>query len=122
MPLKCPYYHCKKKVMDQVTFEQLPSAVCEIYNKIEALEKLLIEQGNGRTEDESNQLLTAPQAAVYLNIKLPTLYSKVSKRELPVMKRGKKLYFSKKELLEYLKTGRKKTMAELDLESKNFKG
>jgi hypothetical protein len=43
------------------------------------------------------------------------------------MKRGKRLYFSKLELLEYLKGGRKKSVAEIEAEadallSKNKKG
>jgi len=62
-----------------------------------------------------------------LNLSIPTVYSKVSRNELPVMKRGKRLYFSKLELLEYLKGGRKKSVAEIEAEadallSKNKKG
>ena len=58
--------------------------------------------------DQPEQLLTIQQAAAYLSLTLPTMYRKVSIGELPAMKQGKRLYFSRIELLEYLKEGRKK--------------
>lgn len=60
-----------------------------------------------------DQLFTIQQAAAFLGLTVATMYTKVSKAELPVMKRGKRLYFSQTELTEYLKTGRKQTYAEV---------
>ena len=60
------------------------------------------------TTDQPEQLLTIQEAAEFLSLTVPTMYSKVSKGELPVMKRSKRLYFSRTELLEYIKYGRKK--------------
>jgi len=51
---------------------------------------------------------------------VPTIYSKVSKGELPVMKRSKRLYFSSTELMKYLKRGRKKSNAEIEQEAKAY--
>ncbi|WP_374464829.1 hypothetical protein [Chryseobacterium sp.] len=49
------------------------------------------------------------------------LYSKVSKGELSVMKRSKRLYFSRTELLEYLKEGgKKKSNAEIKAEAEAY--
>lgn len=70
--------------------------------------------------DHPDQFLTIQQAAELLSLTGPTLYSKVSKAELPVMKRGKRLYFSRIELLEYLKAGRKKTNAEIEAEAETY--
>jgi len=42
------------------------------------------------------------------------MYGKISRGELPVMKRGKRLYISRAELLEYLKDGREKSNAEIE--------
>lgn len=70
--------------------------------------------------ETTEQLLTVQQAAEFLNLTVPTIYSKVSKGELPVMKRSKRLYFSKKELIEYLKAGRKKTNAEIEAEAHEY--
>jgi excisionase family DNA binding protein len=47
------------------------------------------------TTEQPEQLLIVQEAAQFLNLTVPTIYSKVSKGELPVMKRSKRLYFSK---------------------------
>ena len=70
--------------------------------------------------DHPEQLLSIQQAAEFLSLSVPTLYSKVSKSELPVMKRGKRLYFSRTELMEYIKEGRKKSNAEIEAEAEAY--
>lgn len=65
------------------------------------------QQANSQLQ-KPEQFLTVQEAAKFLNLTVPTIYSKVSKRELPCMKRGKRLYFSSTELMEYIKEGRKK--------------
>ena len=70
--------------------------------------------------EQPEQLLTVQEAAQFLNLTVPTMYSKVSKGELPVMKRSKRLYFSSTELMEYLKEGRKKSNAEIDQEAETY--
>lgn len=69
---------------------------------------------------EPEQLLTIQQASEFLSLSVPTIYSKVSKDELPYMKRSKRLYFSRTELLEYLKEGRKKSTAEIEQEAEAY--
>ena len=69
---------------------------------------------------QREQLLTVQEAAKFLNLTVPTIYSKVSKGELPVMKRSKRLYFSSTELMEYLKEGRKKSNAEIEQEAEAY--
>lgn len=64
--------------------------------------------------------ISISEAAGFLNLSVPTLYSKVSRGELPVMKRGKRLYFSRAELLAYLKAGRKKSNAEIEAEADQY--
>ena len=70
--------------------------------------------------DQPEQLLTIQEAAEFLSLTVPTMYSKVSKGELPVMKRSKRLYFSRTELLDYLKDGRKKSNAEIEQEAEAY--
>lgn len=64
-------------------------------------------------QDEADQLLTIKQTAEILSLSVPTIYGLVSKGEIPHSKKGKRLYFSKQELLEWVKAGRKKTNAEI---------
>ena len=54
------------------------------------------------------------EAAEFLSFISATMYDKISRGELPVMKRGKRLYISRAELLEYLKDGREKSNAEIE--------
>ena len=72
------------------------------------------------TTDQPEQLLTVQEAAEFLSLAVPTIYSKVSKGELPVMKRSKRLYFSRTELMEYIKAGRKKSNAEIEAEAEAY--
>jgi len=71
-------------------------------------------------KDQSEQFLTIQEAAEFMNLSVPTMYSKVSKGELPVSKRGKRLYFSRTELLDYIKQGRRLTNDEIEAEAVNY--
>jgi len=103
-----------------LTFDQLPKAVTMLTNEVSELKRLLIEQCNQQPTEKPEQLLTIQEAAQFLNLAVPTIYSKVSKREIPVMKKGKRLYFSSTQLMEYIKNGRKKSNAEIEAEAKNY--
>lgn len=50
----------------------------------------------------------------------PTIYGLVSERKIPHSKRGKKLYFSRRELLVWLTNGKRKTRDEIAAEAVNF--
>jgi excisionase family DNA binding protein len=62
---------------------------------------------------EADEILTIKEAAILLSLSVPTIYGLVSRSEIPVNKQGKRLYFSKHELIAWIKTGRKKTGAEI---------
>jgi excisionase family DNA binding protein len=68
------------------------------------------------TEPEED-ILSIQQAASFLNLTVPTLYTLNSKREIPSCKRGKRLYFSKADLVNWVKQGRNKTLAEIESEA-----
>ena len=103
-----------------LTFDQLPKAVTMLTKEVSELKRLLIEKQERPTTEQPEQLLTVQEAAQFLNLTVPTIYSKVSKGELPVMKRSKRLYFSSTELMEYLKEGRKKSNAEIEQEAEAY--
>ena len=89
--------------------------ITDISERVTANILKAVQNNNPKTE-QPEQLLTIQEAAQFLNLTVPTIYSKVSKGELPVMKRSKRLYFSRTELLDYLKEGRKKSNAEIEIE------
>jgi len=75
------------------------------------------EQGG---QPETDEILTVQDAAKFLSLSVSTIYSLISKGELPVMKRSKRCYFSKVELINYLSQGRKKTLAETASEAEQY--
>jgi len=91
----------------EITFEQLPKAVSQLNEKLENIERLLL-QRNQQHNKEDDLLLTIQQAAEILCLSVPTIYGLVSRSEIPCMKKGKRLYFSKEEITNWIKTGRKK--------------
>ena len=105
---------------NSLTFDQLPQAVAMLTKEVSELKQLLLQKNEQQVTPPAEQLLDVQQAADFLNLSVPTIYSKVSRGELPVMKRGKKLHFSSTELMQYLKEGRKLTNSEIEIEAENF--
>jgi len=92
--------------------------------RLNNIETLLLDLKHSPKEQhshpESDQLLTIQQAAEILCLSVPTIYSLVSRSEIPCMKKGKRLYFSKEEITNWIKTGRKKTISEIEMETDNY--
>jgi len=102
----------------ELTFEQLPKAVATILESLERIENLL-KQKNDLTVD-SDKLLTVKEAAQFLNLAVPTIYGLTHNLEIPVSKKGKRLYFLKSELTDWIKSGRRKTMAEIKIDADSY--
>lgn len=111
----------------EISFENLPKAVAHLVSELAEI-KSLVEKGQ--------QASILPQKRVPIGIEeacqiigkaKPTIYALVRKRLLPCYKNGKKLYFFEDELLEWISTGKKKTIREIELEAEadyknRFKG
>jgi excisionase family DNA binding protein len=82
--------------------------------ELETLIQNVIEKAlNGHKPDklpDTPELLTIDEASAFLRLAKPTIYSMVSRGRLPYMKRAKKLYFSRIELMEYLRQGKVQTI------------
>lgn len=100
------------------------SAISEILNnpfqvintRLSSIETLLIElrlSSSTQKETDQEEILNVKQASELLDLAVPTIYAMTSNRILPHSKRGKKLYFQKSELLEWIRAGRKKTRSEI---------
>ena len=92
--------------------------------KLSNIERLLLEikrlPNEKVNEPQAEELLTVQGAAKFLSLSVPTIYGLIHKGEIPVMKRSKRCYFSKNELINYLKQGRKKTVSEIAIETDEF--
>ena len=103
---------------ETLSFDSLPKQVNELSKQLEAIERLLLEK---KTEQpEADELLTVEQCADFLQLSKPTIYGLISKGSIPVMKRSKRCYFSKVELMDYLKAGRKKSNAQIEEEAEKY--
>ena len=96
----------------------------EIEARLSNIENLILDlkypiEKRDKTE---NDLLTIKQAAELLNLSVPTIYGYVHRTEIPVCKRAgtKRLIFSKQELIEWVKVGRKKTVSEIEAEANQY--
>jgi excisionase family DNA binding protein len=98
--------------MKEFTYEDLPNIIGKLCCKIDKIEKLLKKEKK-RKNDHDEELLTIEGASKLLKLSVATIYSKVCKNEMPVNKQGKRLYFYRAELLEWIKSGRIKTIAEI---------
>ncbi|TPE42490.1 helix-turn-helix domain-containing protein [Pontibacter mangrovi] len=103
--------------MENLTFEKLPQAVSELHDKVSRIEQLLLERQVAEKEEE---MFTVAQAAAFLKLSVGTVYLKVSNREIPVNKKGNRLYFYKSELEKWIKGGRKKTVSEIQQETQTY--
>ena len=105
--------------MEKITFNELPEAVVQLYEKLDKIERLLQKQQQSETPI-AEEFLTVQETANFLDLAVPTIYSMVSEAKIPVNKRGKRLYFSKSELKTWIKEGRKKTNAEIAREADSY--
>ena len=105
----------------EFTFEQLPKAVTQLFDKLDNIERLLLNNSTHRQHDPE-RWLNLSELCEYLPDKpvKPTVYGWVHNRVIPCHRRGKKLYFLKSEIDVWLKTGRKKTNSEIAAEAQEY--
>lgn len=89
--------------------ERIESLLNQIINKKDIVNNTIV-----------NEIMTVKEVADYLSLSVPTIYGLNSKREIPCMKRGKRLYFNKTEINDWLMKSRKKTMDEIQQEAMDY--
>ena len=95
-------------VTNNLSFDQLPKAVGELLTKVDYVISRLDEKkeadDSSPTQDD-DQMMTMDEACQFIGKKRSTMYSLTSERRIPYRKRGNKLYFFKKELVEWIQSG-----------------
>jgi len=71
----------------------------------------------------SDEYLTVEEASKIINLKVSTIYTLTCRKKIPYFKRGKKIYFRKSELEEWISQGKKcpvpeKTVSSMFLRNK----
>ena len=102
--------------MQAVTITQITPP--ELETLIEnSIRKILNSQKNNDPQPQTDDLLTVQDTAKFLTLSVPTVYGLISKGAIPCMKRSKRVYFSKAELINYLQQGKKRTVSEIEAET-----
>lgn len=102
------------------SFEELPKDVSDLKKDLNKLTQIILKHFNSEIEESKDKILDIQGASSFLNLSIATIYSKVSKGELPYMKRSKRLYFSSIDLMNYLKKGRVKSNSEIEDEVEKY--
>ena len=107
-------------VQNNLTFNDLPQVVAQLVGEVSTLKNLIEEIRDTSQHPEPDELMNIKQAGEFLHLTVQTIYNKVSKNEIPFMKRGKRLYFSKDELMNYLKQGSNEMQSDIDKDVNDF--
>ena len=96
-----------------------------IIERLDAIERLLYEIKTGKQIDNvpvvyANELMNVQQVAEYLSLSVQTIYGLVHKMEIPNSKQGKRLYFKRSEIDEWISQSRRKTRVEIEQETSNY--
>ena len=84
----------------------------ELEGLIHSTVRKAIREQTNKTEAEEVIFLNIKQASQLLNLARQTIYGLTSKNEIPFLKRGKKLYFKKSELEQWINEGKQKSITE----------
>ena len=98
-------------ILTSLSSEELKAIIREVLTEI-------MNPADGISPSGSEpELMTVKEAAKFTGLAVTTLYEKTSKRTIPHFKKGKRLYFRRTELEEWIVTGRVKTQEELEAEA-----
>lgn len=92
-------------------FQQLFDMMCAIDRKVDELAN---QKGIAIKQLPTNELLTVETAADYLRVSRSSIYQLTSRKEIPFMKKGKRLYFKKEDLRQWLEDGSNKPTTQLE--------
>lgn len=100
--------------MVKPTLELLPFEVDELRQDVKSILKFLSDHGNARQSgNQTDEFLTVSEAAIFLNLAKQSIYGLISRKQIPHMKKLKRVYFSKLELTKWLESGRQMTHQEI---------
>jgi len=104
--------------MEAFKFFQLPSLVADLKNEVLELKALILQKAEPQTEFDNP--INIKEVAILAGLTVPTLYGYVQRNEIPFNKKGNRLYFFKSDIIEWIKSGRQKTLKELASDADTF--
>ena len=111
---------------DVITYDNLPEAVKHLLHEVADIKNYLLNQA--ATPAETKQLapdgdfLTVSDVSQMLKISKGAVYNMTSTRQIPFFKKGRRVYFDKKEIDEWIRQDRRKTIKQLQVEAEMENG
>jgi excisionase family DNA binding protein len=102
----------------ELTQNDLPQAISTLLFEVQELKAIIANQST--PSNTAPDFLNIEQAGELLGLAKQTMYILVSKGKIPHMKKGKKLYFSRAEIEQYIRSGKRVTSGEADVFVNNF--
>lgn len=87
-------------------FDSLPRAISLLYSEVKEIKSLILKTAAAEPGDK---LMSIEETSEFLHVKKQTLYAYVSKGIIPYNKRAGRLYFSKNDLIDWIKDGNKRS-------------
>lgn len=106
----------KLNLMKTPTFESLPDEVNALRRDVNKILSLLEDSGNAGENFQGSPFLTLIEAATFLKLAPQTIYGLIHNKKIPCIKKGKRVYFTKEQLISWMESGRKKTSDEIAAE------
>ena len=96
---------------DELTFNELPSAVTLLLQKVEGIEDMLHQlQGDitqkKKSEENGHTPMSLTEACAFLKMKRSTMYYHLENGNIPATRKGKNYILFKDELLKWAESGR----------------
>ena len=105
--------------MENMILMQLSAQEVRQILREEIKEALKNYQPSQKTSDEY-ELMTIQETAEFINLTVSSVYGLVHRKLIPHVKRGKRLIFEKQVIIEWLKSGRRKTMDEIKADANAY--
>ena len=106
-------------LMENLVFTQL--SVTEVRKMLrEEVQAVIKDIQLPQAVEEINELLSIQEVAKFINMAVPSVYGLVHFKKIPHIKRGKRLIFEKKQIIDWLQSGRQKTLQDIQAEADNY--
>lgn len=112
----------EQQTQEHLTLEKLPAAFSHLHSDIRDIKALLLALNNPSQSALTpiEKPINIQRTAELTGLSVQTIYGKVSRREIPFNKQGKRLYFYQSELSAWIRSGRHKTSSEIQSEADNY--
>ena len=91
--------------------------------RLSNIENLLLDikhEPQHKSQPEPDNPLNIKEVVKLTGYTKPTLYGYCQRNEIPYHKKGNRLYFFKSEIIDWIKTGKQKTLKELQAEAEEY--